>query len=206
MIDELRRATRPDDGTFPASSFAQSLARVEPAATNLVDDIATAVAVGLGVHRVAKDRPELAVADDEVVPLVMHVLAWAAMEQAADAPERHGPWIAYATQLGYVLARRGPGALRTAISDLDNWHANSPTMTHSAYFDQRLVLDIGTAEDGTVVGRSYMPLRPAGIEHAHDVLLYQTACDDFTEGTQGRRVNATAKLQSVFRFTWKRLT
>ena len=203
LIDAIHDATHPEDGGFPTSALLELLTLVEPAATNLFDDFAMALAVGFAVHRIARDRPALATADDQVAPLVMHVLAWAAMEQGADAPERHGPWISYATQLGYVLARRGPGALRAAMADLVTWHAANPPMSHSAYFDQRLVLDIGTAEDGAVVARSYLPVRPAGIEHAHDVLLYQTACNDFTERTLGRRVNGTTPLRNVFRFHWK---
>jgi hypothetical protein len=203
LIDELHDKTHPEDGGFPTSALLELLALVEPSATNLFDDFAMGVAVGFAVHRVTRDRPALATPDDQVAPMVMHALAWAAMEQGADAPERHGPWIGYATQLGYVLARRGAGALRAAMAELSSWHLSSPPMTHSAYFDQRLVLDIGTADDGAVVARSYLPLRPAGIEHAHDVLLFQTACDDFTERTLGRRVNGTTPMRNVFRFHWK---
>ena len=67
------------------------------------------------------------------------------------------------------------------------------------------MLDIGTAIDGGVVARNYMPLRPAGIEHAHDRLLFETACDDFTERLRGHRVHGTAKLRNVFRLNWKSL-
>jgi hypothetical protein len=205
LLDELHEATVPEEGVFYANAFARELAAMEPAAPTLADDFAAAIAVGIGVHRVAERRPALHTPTDEIAPIVAHVLGWAAMEQAAEAPERHGPWISYATQLGHVLARRGAGALRIALSDIVDWHAGCPEMTHSAYFDQRLVLDIGTAIDGAVVARNYMPLRPAGIEHAHDRLLFETACDDFTERLRGHRVHGTVKLRNVFRLNWKSL-
>jgi hypothetical protein len=205
LLDELHEATVPDEGAFYANAFARELAAVEPAAPNVTDDFAAAIAVGIGVHRIIERRPALRTPPGEVMPIVMHVLGWAAMEQAAEAPERHSPWISYGTNLGFVLAQQGAGALRAAMADLASWHAMCPEMTHSAYFDQRLVLDIGASHDGAVVARNYLPPRPAGIEHAHDRLLFQTACDDFTERLRGQRVHGTPKLRNVFRLNWKSL-
>lgn len=204
FVDELHDATVPAEGGFAAGALTEEVLLAEPTAgSSLFEDLATAVAVGKAADRVASTRPVLAVGADHVHPLVQHVLAWAAMEQALDAPERHAPWIAYATHLGHLLARQGDAALRPALAALAQWRAACPPMTHSAYFEHRLVLDIGSSPEHGVVARNYLPQRPAGIEHAHDVLLFHTACDDFTERVHGQRVHGTTTLRNVFRITWK---
>ena len=203
LIDKLHDETRPAEGAFFANAFADELRAAEPTAHTLEDDFTVAIAVGLAMHRLAQSSPELVSGNDTVAPVIANALSWAAMEQAADAPERHGPWLVYATHLGYVLARRGAGEVRVALNDLTTWRTHCPPMTHSAYFDQRLVLDIGAGTDGSVVARNYLPPRPAGIEHAHDTLLFQTACDDFTERLRGQRVHGTTRHGNLFRVEWK---
>lgn len=204
FVDVLHEATIASEGLFYANTLAEEIGASEPAAaSSVVDDIATAVAVGIAVHRVASSRQGLVLGPDQVDPLVCNVLAWAAMEQALDAPERHGPWIAYATHLGQLIAMQGNAVLRPALAGLQTWRSQTPAMSHSAYFEHRLVLDIGSSPENGVVARNYLPPRPAGIEHAHDVLLFQTACDDYTERVHGRRVHGTTPMRNVFRFTWK---
>ena len=118
LIDKLHDETRPAEGTFFANAFTDELRLAEPTAHTLENDFTVAIAVGLAMHRVAHSSPELASGNDTVAPVIANALSWAAMEQAADAPERHGPWLVYATHLGYVLARRGAGEVRVALNDL----------------------------------------------------------------------------------------
>jgi hypothetical protein len=205
LIDQLHEEPDQNEGAFIAGAFADELLAAEPMAPNVAADFAAAVSIGLSLDRVARQLPALQAPADQIHPVVGRALAWAAMEFAAGAPERHGPWIAYGAQLGFVIARRGNAQVRGALSELTAWRHSCPPMSHSAYFEQRLVLDIGAGADGSVVARKYMPLRPAGTESEHDQLLFETACDDFTEQLRGERVHRSTSFRNVFRFRWKTL-
>jgi hypothetical protein len=200
-VAALQELCKPEEGAMVVGSFADWLVAADPLATRIVYDVELATATGFAAHRfealVGRGGGR-----DEIDRSTFEVLAWAAMEQAGTAPERHGPWIAYGIQVGYFVARRGRAGIGEVQEILQDWvRARVPT-THTAFWEGRLIADFGLTSTRRVVGYSYLPLRPVGIERMHDELLLQVAYDDYSERFTGQRPTGTPRMPAVFPIGW----
>jgi hypothetical protein len=202
VIDALHELAKPEQGTVVATALVDLVAAAEPAAPRLVLDLELAIAVGVAVRRFEVLDPRAAREDGAVRVETWDVLAWAAMEQAGEAPERHVPWIAYGVLVGYYVSRLGRPAITAVRDELARWVATRGTVTHSVRWEGRLLADFGVDRDGRMFAHSYLPLRPAGAERLHDELLFDTAWDEFADGLGRGRPNGTPVLRSLFALTW----
>jgi hypothetical protein len=168
VVDALHELAKPELGTIVGAALADLLPHVEPRADRLVIDLELAIAVGFAVRifetlGLRKER------DDTSVPVsTWNVIAWAAMEQAGGAPDRHVPWIAYGVHAGYYVSRIGRPAITTVRDAFEHWQAGRSPVTHTVTWEGRLVADFGVDGEGRIGAQNYLPLRPAGIERLHD--------------------------------------
>ena len=200
VVDALHDLAKPEHGTVVAAAIADLVEIAEPRAPRLIIDLELAIAVGFAVRRFETLR--LRRERDGVPPETWDVLAWAAMEQAGDAPERHVPWIGYGVYAGYYVSRRGRAAIDAVRTEFEHWVASRAPMTHSAYWEGRFMADFGVDGSGRIVAHNYLPLRPAGAERMHDQLLFDTAWDDFAEQLGRGRPNGTPLLDAIFQLAW----
>jgi hypothetical protein len=201
VVDALHDLTKAEQGTVVAGALRDIVDQAEPRADDLVIDLELAIAVGVAVSHF-ESLVGRAPNDDTVTLATWNVLAWAAMEHAGGAPERHGPWIAYGVLTGYYVARVGRPAVSATRAALEKWMRERIPPIYSARWEGRLVGDFGIDADGRIAAYNYLPLRPSGIEHLHDEVLFDLAWDDLAERVNRGRPRATPRLDNTCRFEW----
>jgi hypothetical protein len=202
VVDSLHDLAKPEHGTVIASAITDLVERAEPRAPRLIIDIELAIAVGVAIRRFETLALRSERDNESVQTSTWDVIAWGAMEQSGGAPERHVPWVAYGVHAGYYVSRVGRPAIAEIRRAFEAWLLGRGSVTHSVYWEGRLVGDFGVDATGRMGAHSYLPLRPSGAERMHDQFLFDSAWDDFATALGRGRPNQTPLLPHTFPFAW----
>ena len=214
LVDAAFALRRDEDGAVATSVVFERLVAAEPELAEFRDDFAYAASLGVALQRVQSGEAHNVSAasvksDSNHLDLALwNALGWAGIEIAGRLPARLAAYTDYGVRLGHYLAHHGISGVRNVETELHEWMTehtlSSAAQTFAASIDGHMVGEFWVDHDGTVRGRTTMPIRPArSIEKLYDELIFDIAWDELHESLGRGRPRKTEPLDHLVAIDWE---